>query len=95
MTWTEAEYLDYLQLERRGYAWVMEHHGGLAPEEARRAALEHCPYEPAEASFRGLVFHDEAWHWAMMSIHGDRYAVEHPELADPSPDYLVLQRCLP
>ena len=90
VTWNEAEYLDYLQSERRGYAWVMQHHGGLSPEEAWEAALTHYPYESAEASFRGLIFHDEAWHWAMLSIHGDRYVVEHPELVRPSPDYLSL-----
>ncbi|MFG2577356.1 hypothetical protein [Streptomyces sp. NPDC048481] len=90
MTWDEAEYVDYLQSERRAYAWVMEHHGGLTPQEASQAALEHYPYEPAETSFRGLVFHDEAWHWAMLSIHGAQYTVDRPELAHPSPGYLAL-----
>ncbi|MER7540352.1 hypothetical protein ABTX77_37085 [Streptomyces sp. NPDC097704] len=90
MTWTEEEYVDCLEAERRGYAWVMQHHGGLPPEEAERAALECYPYEPAEDPYRGLVFHDEAWHWAMKAIHGDRYVGEHPELADPSPDYRAL-----
>ncbi|RPF30174.1 hypothetical protein EDD96_6762 [Streptomyces sp. Ag109_G2-6] len=91
MTWSEAEYVDCLQAERRGYARVMQRHGGLTPEEARAAALEHYPYEPAEAPFRGLIFHDEAWHWAMLAIHGDQYVVEHPELVDPSPDYDALE----
>ncbi|WP_329468281.1 hypothetical protein [Streptomyces sp. NBC_01431] len=91
MTWNEAEYLDCLQSERRSYAWVMQHHGGLAPKEAREAALECYPYEPAEAPYRGLIFHDEAWHWAMLAIHGDRYVVEHPELAHPSPDYRAVE----
>ncbi|MFF8381763.1 hypothetical protein ACF07V_37360 [Streptomyces sp. NPDC015661] len=90
MTWNEAEYLDYLESERRCYAWVMQHHGGLTADEASGAALEHYPYEPAEVPFRGLVFHDEAWHWAMLEIHGDRYVVEHPGLVQPSPDYRAL-----
>ncbi|MCZ2525952.1 hypothetical protein [Streptomyces sp. HB2AG] len=87
MTWSEAEYLEYLRSERRCYAWVMERHGGSTPEEAREAALEHYPYEPDGAPYRGLVFHDEAWHWAMLAIHGDRYAVEHPGPAQPPPEY--------
>ncbi|AZS88779.1 hypothetical protein ACIQKE_19050 [Streptomyces griseoviridis] len=91
MTWNEADYLDCLVSERRCYAWVMRHHGGLTPEEARKAALECYPYEPAETPFRGLVFHDLAWHWAMVAIHGFRYGAEHPELADPSADYRALE----
>lgn len=90
MAWSEGEYLDCLWSERRAYAWVMRHHGGLAPGEARAAALERYPYEPSDASYRGLVFHDEAWHWAMLAIHGDQYVVEHPQLADPSPEYQEL-----
>ena len=90
MTWSAAEYLDYLQSERRAYAWVMQHHGELASEEARKAALAHYPYESVEVSFRGLLFHDEAWHWAMRANHGEGYAVEHPELVHPSPGYLAL-----
>lgn len=92
MTWTEAEYPDNLQSERRGYAWVMQHHGGLTPEEAMEAALEHYPYESPEAPYRGLVFHDEAWHWAMQAVHGDRYATDHPGLGLPSPEYRAVAR---
>lgn len=90
MTWDEAEYLDCLRSERRGYAWVMRRHGGLTAAQAAEAALERYPYEPEGAPERGLVFHDEAWHWAMLAIHGDRYVVEHPELVQPSPEYEAL-----
>ncbi|MBW8801567.1 MAG: hypothetical protein JF597_50970 [Streptomyces sp.] len=90
MTWTEAEYLDLLRSERRAYAWVMRHHGGMSLPESWAAALDCYPYEPADEPHRGLVFHDEAWHWAMSRIHGHRYPVEHPELADPSPEYRAL-----
>lgn len=91
MTWSETEYLDYLRSERRGYAWVMQHYGGLSPEEAAKAAQGRYPYEPADEPFRGLIFHDEAWHWAMLAIHGDRYTVEHPELVHPPSDYEALE----
>ncbi|MEU7314920.1 hypothetical protein [Streptomyces sp. NPDC007083] len=90
MTWDEDEYRDCLRSERRAYAWVMQHHGGLTPAEAEDAALEQYPYEPPDAPFRGLVFHDEAWHWAMLAIHGDRYVVEHPELVGPPHEYRAL-----
>ncbi|MFF5157744.1 hypothetical protein ACFY3N_16065 [Streptomyces sp. NPDC000348] len=90
MTWNEAEYLDLLHAERRAYAWVMRHYGGLTPAKATEAALEWYPYEPEDHPCRGLVFHDEAWHWAMSAIHGDRYTVEHPGLAHPPPAYEAL-----
>ncbi|SOD62295.1 hypothetical protein SAMN06297387_105111 [Streptomyces zhaozhouensis] len=90
MTWSETEYVAYLLAERRRYAWVLARHGGLTPEEARAVAREHYPYEPADAPFRGLVFHDEAWHWAMRVIHGDRYASTHPELVHPPEEYREL-----
>ncbi|WP_328771220.1 hypothetical protein [Streptomyces sp. NBC_00286] len=90
MTWSEAEYSEYLQDERRRYAWVMWRHGGLTPSEARAAAVKSYPYEPIDAPFRGLVFHDEAWHWAMLKIHGHGYTLELPELVEPSAEYRAL-----
>ncbi|CAL9380306.1 hypothetical protein SUDANB176_01047 [Streptomyces sp. enrichment culture] len=91
MTWSEAEYLEYLQSERRAYAWVMRRYGGSTPAEAWEAALECYPYEPPDAAYRGLVFHDEAWHWAMLALYGDRYTVEHPELVHPPSAYEALE----
>ncbi|MFD6914356.1 hypothetical protein ACFWB2_12045 [Streptomyces virginiae] len=90
MTWSEEQYLDCLRSERRGYAWVMRHHGGRTHEEAEEAALECYPYEPAGDPLRGLVFHDEAWHWAIRAIHGAAYVVDRPDLVDPSPAYRAL-----
>ncbi|MEU3710239.1 hypothetical protein [Streptomyces catenulae] len=90
MTWTETEYRAYLAEERRLYAWVLCRYGDRTPEEARAAALGRYPYEPAEAPLRGLVFHDEAWHWAMLTLHGEGYWRRHPELADPPAAYREL-----
>ena len=87
MTWSEEEYVAYLHDERRCYAWVMRRYGGLAPARAREAAVAHYPYEPADAPCRGLVFHDEAWHWAMLALHGHRYPADRPELAVPPAEY--------
>jgi hypothetical protein len=87
VTWSEAEYTEYLQEERRLYAWVMRQHANLPESEAWSAAVERYPYEPSDAPYRGLIFHDEAWHWAMLAIHGEGYWIERPELAVPSPEY--------
>jgi hypothetical protein len=76
--------------ERRRFAWVMQRHGGLTASQAEAAALKRYPYETGDAPHRGLVFHDESWHWAMLKIHGDSYVVEHPELIQPSAEYLRL-----
>ncbi|GGP90888.1 hypothetical protein GCM10010266_11920 [Streptomyces griseomycini] len=91
MTWSEAEYLEYLESEQRAFAWVMRRYGGLTPAKAWEEALECYPYEPAGHPCRGLVFHDEAWHWAMLTIHGDWYVVEHPELVGPPAEYEALR----
>jgi hypothetical protein len=88
--WSEAEYVGCLEAERRGYAWVMRHHGGLTPEAAWEAALLRYPYEAEGTPNRGLIFHDEAWHWAMLAIHGDRYWIDHPELLEPPAEYEAL-----
>lgn len=86
----EEEYLDLLQGERRRYAWVMRRYAGLTLTESWAAALDCYPYEPAGRPYRGLVFHDEAWHWAMLTLHGSFYTREHPELADPPAEYTAL-----
>lgn len=88
--WTEAEYVAHLAGERRRFAWVMRNYGGLVAAEADAAALARYPYEGADVPYRGLVFHDEAWHWAMVTIHQDRYRLTHPELAQPPAEYDAL-----
>lgn len=88
--WTEDEYVEYLHGERRGFAWAMQQNGGCTPAQAEAAALKRYPYEASDTPFRGFIFHDHSWHWAMLAIHGDFYWVEHPELLDPPPEYRVL-----
>jgi len=88
--WSEEEYLRYLHDERRSYAWVMRRYGGLDAARAEAAALVRYPYEPADAPYRGLVLHDEAWHWAMLDLHGAQYRASHPHLAAPSAEYQAL-----
>jgi hypothetical protein len=87
ISWAEEEYVSYLRAERRCFAWVLQRHGGFTPSEAEAAALERYPYETSSDKYRGLIFHHEAWRWAMLRIHGEGYTIEHPELARPSPEY--------
>lgn len=87
----EAEYVACLTAERRRFAWVMRQYGHMTKDQAEAAALNRYPYEAADAPFRGLIFHDEAWHWAMDSIHGHDYPRTHPELVWPPPEYRALE----
>ncbi|NLF05107.1 MAG: hypothetical protein GX593_08945 [Actinomycetales bacterium] len=85
--WDEDEYLETLEEERRAFAWVLRTEGGFSPTAALDAAIEHYPVEPADSAQRGLVFHDEAWHWALLRLYGEGYWRERPELAKPSAAY--------
>jgi hypothetical protein len=82
----EEEYVAYLQLERHMFAWVLQHEGKTPRAAAESLALRVYRYEPA-GSERGLIFHDEAWHWAMLSLHGQLYWKAKPALERPSETY--------
>ncbi|MBM7861216.1 hypothetical protein [Lentzea nigeriaca] len=87
--WDESEYLAYLESERTDFAWAMQHYGGLSADDARQAAVEFYEYEPPDAPYRGLVFHDLAWDWAMERIMARcdyPYWHTHP-VPEPPPDY--------
>jgi hypothetical protein len=83
----EAEYGRYLAHERHMFAWCLERLGGAAWAEAEAAALHMYPSEPPDEVCRGFVFHDAAWHWAMLRIHGDRYWSKDRGLEVPTDDY--------
>ena len=86
----EIEYLEDLRAERSRYAWVLRTYGSIAAAQADQAAERRYPYEPPDAPYRGLIFHDEAWHWAMLELEGQDYAVRRPELVDPPEAYCAL-----
>lgn len=89
--WTSDEdYVPYLEAERSRYAWVMRTYGEMSAEQALAAAARRYPYKPADQPYRGLIFHDEAWHWAMIDLKGELYWTRHPELAHPSAEYHAL-----
>ncbi|MDR0215408.1 MAG: hypothetical protein LBE51_19120 [Acidovorax sp.] len=84
---SEEEYCCYLAAERHLYAFVLREHGGFSALEAEKEALERYPYESADDEYRGLIFHDESWHWAMLRLHGERYWDDRSELRQPSEAY--------
>jgi hypothetical protein len=88
----EVAYLKHLGEERHMFAWCMSKYGGLAPEAARAAALDFYTYEHPSDEHRGLVFHDEAWHWAMLRLIGHEYWQKQPHLAQPSAGYEAQSR---
>jgi hypothetical protein len=85
--WKEKEYVDYLDHERHLFAWCLVAYGGILPTVARSSAEEFYRYQSATEPYRGLVFHDEAWHWAMLKIAGEGYWKARPELEKPSDSY--------
>jgi hypothetical protein len=80
----ESAYVENLDHERHLLTWCLVRYGGMALPIARSQAEAFYRYESAEP--RGLVFHDEAWHWAMLKLLGEQYWLVHPELANPSAD---------
>lgn len=87
--WSEAEYAEYLDGERRLFAWVMRNYGNMTHEDADAAALVRYPYE-SPGAYRGLIFHDEPWHWGMLALEGEGYGIRRPDLVNPPQVYREL-----
>lgn len=85
--WPEDEYLECLKHERHMFAWTLKTFGLIAQEEAGALTARFYPYEPPSLPLRGIVFHDEAWHWAMLQINGELYWKARPGLETPPPEY--------
>lgn len=85
--WSEDEYQEYLQSERRSFAWVLHAYGSIDLAEAVEEAEKRYPYEPPDTPYRGLVFHDSSWHWAMIHLYGQGYWWTRPELSEPPQEY--------
>lgn len=91
MAWNEpedeTEYLEYLEHERHMLAWCLVRYSAVSPDVAARVATSFYLYQPASDPNRGLVFHDQAWHWAMLRICGAFYWTSDPKLETPSAEY--------
>lgn len=87
--WSEAEYTAHLRDERHLFAWCLIKYGAADPVEAQNTAEGRYPYEAANEPHRGLIFHDEAWHWAMLHLFGEGYWLAHPDFKSASQEYRV------
>jgi hypothetical protein len=91
MAWNEpedeTEYLEYLEHERHMLAWSLVRYSGLSLDVAAQEAMSFYSYESASDPHRGLVFHDQAWHWAMPRVHGEFYWKSDREREAPSAEY--------
>lgn len=83
----ETQYLERLERERHLFAWTLHRYGPYSLHGAARKALRVYPYEPPEEHCREMIFDDEAWHWAMLRIHGHLYWVHEPDFEHPSQAY--------
>jgi hypothetical protein len=90
----ELAYVASLEHERHMYAWCHVRYGGVAPDIAAALASNFYIYEPPDNDNRRLVFHDQAWHWAMLGILGDGYWRGHPERETASDEYRAEARRL-
>ena len=84
---SDEEYRDHLLAERRGYAWALVNYGNFSQEIAEQMAIDFYRLEPRNE----LVFHDQAWHWAMLKIFGPQYWINCPDLLTPPAGYIALQ----
>jgi hypothetical protein len=85
--WTEEKYVSYLEGSRHMFAWCLVTYGETSWPDAIAEAVKFYRYEPPDKPYRGLAFHDESWHWAMLKLHGERYWKSHPELEKASAEY--------
>lgn len=85
-TFSEEEYTHYLMAERRCYTWTLVNYGNYSLNRATKMAEEFYQLEPRDE----LVFHDQAWHWAMLKIFGSNYWIARPDLLTPPDEYVRL-----
>lgn len=91
---TEEEYVEYLRVERWLYAWCLVTYGNEPPQKASNLAIEFYPYESPGEIGRGYRFHREAWHWAMMKIHGPDYSPDQKQWFETSREYRMMEESL-
>ena len=68
------------------YSWCLVHYGNYSDVEALKESESFYKYQPP-GEYRGLVFHDEAWHCAMLKVFGECYWKLRPDLGSPCPEY--------
>ncbi len=83
----ETEYAATLLAERHMYAWTLQQYGHMTASEAQAQASAFYAYQTADVPLRELVFHEDAWHWAMLTLLGECYWRQYPEFEQVSPAY--------
>lgn len=83
----EKEYRSKLEEQRHMYSWCLQNIGGHSKINADKKAEEFYKYEPVSDKHRNLVFHDDAWHWAMLYLKGEQYWLKNPELKSETKEY--------
>ena len=86
-TSSEEEYKSQLEEQRHMYSWCLQNIGGYSKISADNKAEEFYRYEPESEKYRNLVFHDDAWHWAMLYLKGDQYWLKNPKLEKETKEY--------
>ena len=84
---TEEDYLNQLQQQRHMFEWCLLNIGAYSRDEIASASDRLFSYKPESDEYRWLVFHEDAWHWAMLEIKGEGYWRRFPSLIDPSAEY--------
>jgi hypothetical protein len=84
---TEEKYLVLLKHQRHMYKWCLQNIGNLPEGDARKEAETFYKYEPVEEKHRWIVFHEDAWHWAMLKLKGENWWLDFPELKEANTEY--------
>lgn len=85
----EQQYLQQLEHERYMFGWCLSTYAAIDVDIATAKAAAFYPYRAPDYPERELVFHDEAWHWAMLEIFGKQYWLDKPEYQLPSEQYIA------
>ena len=83
----EEEYLKQLKQQRHMFEWCLLNIGTFSQEKIESASNRLFSYKPESDRYRWLVFHDDAWHWAMLEIKGEGYWRTYPNLERASIEY--------
>ena len=84
---SEDEYLAQLNQQKHMYYWCLINVGSFSLNKAKNEAEKLYKYEHQTEGYRWLIFHDDAWHWAMLKIHGEQYWLKDPNLENESKEY--------
>ena len=88
---TEEQYALALDNIRYLFAWTLVRYGDFSHKKAKEEAMKQFPYQSENEDYRELVFHEEAWHWAMLFLYGENYWDNFPQYISFSDEYLTVE----